>query len=294
MTGPDRPPVTAVVVAYGDPAPLVACLGALPPGLPVIVVDNSSSAETRQVVEEWGARYVDAGRNVGFAAGVNLGLRALDQPGDILLLNPDAVIDGAAVDRLRDRLAADARLACVAPAQVDDDGRPARVAWPFPSPLGTWLEAGGLGRFRKRPDFLIGSILLIRAEALSDVGPFDERFFLYSEETDWQMRARRRGWKVELVDDVVARHSGAGTGGDPWIRQVRFYASEEMLIRKHYGAAGWRLHRVGATSGALIRGILLSGDRRLIAKRRATIYLKGPTRLQAAVDAGGSNLRSIC
>ena len=293
MTGPDHPAITAIVVAYGDPSPLTACLAALPPELPVIVVDNSSSAETRQVVEGSGARYVDAGRNLGFAAGVNLGLRALDQPGDVLLLNPDAVIDATGLDGLRDRLAADARLACVAPAQVDDDGRPARVAWPFPSPAGTWLEAGGLGRLRKRPDFLIGSILLIRAEALSDVGAFDERFFLYSEETDWQIRARRRGWKVALVDEVVARHSGAGTGGDPWIRQVRFYASEEMLIRKHHGAAGWALHRAGATFGAIIRGLLLSGDRRLIARRRAAIYWKGPTRLQESVDAGASNVRSI-
>ncbi len=289
MTGPDRPAITAIVVAYGDPSPLTACLAALPPELPVIVVDNSSSAETRQVVEGSGARYVDAGRNLGFAAGVNLGLRALDQPGDVLLLNPDAVIDATGLDGLRDRLAADARLACVAPAQVDDDGRPARVAWPFPSPAGTWLEAGGLGRFRKRRDFLIGSILLIRAEALSDVGAFDERFFLYSEETDWQIRARRRGWKVALVDEVVARHSGAGTGGDSRRRLISFYASEEMFFRKHYGRAGWTLHRFGAGLGAAVRAVILPAERRRSARARLSVYWHGPVRLQERLQLEGGD-----
>src|SRR5690606_25793028 len=108
---------------------------------------------------------------------------------DVLLLNPDAVIDGDGVRRLHQALRADPDLASVAPAQVDADGRPARVVWPFPTPLRSWIEAKGLGRLNDRhEDYVIGSVLLLRAETIEQVGGFDEDFFLYAEETDWARR----------------------------------------------------------------------------------------------------------
>ena len=97
-----------------------------------------------------GVRYIDPGRNGGFAAGVNVALRDRLVPGaDVLLLNPDAVISADAIAVLHDALAADRGLASVAPVQTDDRGRPARVAWPFPSPGNAWLEAVGLGRWQR-------------------------------------------------------------------------------------------------------------------------------------------------
>ena len=146
----------------------------------------------------------------------------------------------------------------MAPAQVDALlGSVARVEWPFPTPAGSWVEAVGLGSLRRRVDFLIGAVLLIRSEALDDVGPFDEEFFLYAEEIDWQRRARTRGWQVALCREVTATHVGAGTGGN----------AVEL-------------------SGALVRALMLPRERGRRAAARFHLYRSGPLRVESRLDDG--------
>jgi GT2 family glycosyltransferase len=176
--------VHVLSVAYGAPDTLDRALGALDgdarSGLELTVVDNSSSAAVAAVAEQRGARYIDAGSNRGFAAAVNIGLRALPQDGaDVLLLNPDAAISAQAVGELHGFLIGNARVGAAAPRLVDAAGHSERVQWPFPSPLRMWLEALGLGRLPARGRFVIGAVLLLRRDALADVGPFDERFYLW-------------------------------------------------------------------------------------------------------------------
>jgi GT2 family glycosyltransferase len=274
------------VVAFGAPDLLDRCLAALGDRLPVTVVDNSSSGAVEAVAARHGADYHDPGANLGFAGGVNVGVARLDRAGvDLLLLNPDAEIGPEAVSELEACLRADPGLACVAPAQTDPrDGAPARVAWPFPTPLGAWAESLGLGRLRHGDQFMIGSVLLIRAEALVEVGPFDERFFLYAEETDWQFRAVRLGWRTGLCAEVVATHVGAGTGGDSTARDVRFHASAERYVRKHYGTAGWWVFRTGVMTGALVRALVLPGPRGRRAATRFHLYRGGPVRAESALS----------
>ena len=280
-TGADERALEVVVVAYGSPDLLARALEPLR-ALPVTVVDNSSSAAVRRVAEDAGVRYIDAGRNGGFAAGVNIGLAQRGSPdADVLLVNPDARVEPADVDRLRGALLADDRLAAVAPAQVDGAGRRQRVAWPFPSPLGTWVEALGLGRYRCSSGFVTGSVLLLRAEALRQVGGFDERFFLYAEETDWQYRATRLGWRVALVPGASATHVGGATSSDAARRERHFHASQERYIRKHFGSWGWQLARAGQVAGAGVRSALLPRDRARAAAERARLYVDGPVRAEA-------------
>ena len=158
-------------------------------------------------------------------------------------------------------LRADPGLAAVAPCQHDPDHHEdARVAWPFPTPGGAWLEAAGLGRLRRRDGFLIGSVLLVSGAALDDVGGFDEQFFLYAEETDWQRRAVDRGWRVVVCDQAAATHVGAGTGGDPVTRETHFQASHERYIRKHHGTVGWWSYRTAGLAGAGVRTVVLPGS----------------------------------
>ncbi|MGH1561913.1 glycosyltransferase [Mumia sp. DW29H23] len=278
VDGAGLPPVHVLVVAYGDPAMLDDCLAALGGALPVLVVDNSSAAAVAEVAARHGAAYLDPGANLGFGAGVNVGVRALHATGerpDLLLLNPDARMDAKAVAAMQE-VAHRGRVAAVGVSQVDPaTGRPARVLWPFPSPVGAWVEAFGLGRLRRREDFAIGSMLLLRADAWDDVGPMDERFFLYAEETDWQKRARERGWTI-AVADAETSHVGAGTGGDPARREAWFHASLEAFVRKHHGRRGWRVFRAGMVTGAAVRGWVLPGERGAAARRRRDLYLAGP------------------
>ena len=127
-----------------------------------------------------------------------------------------------------------------------------------------------------RRTFVIGAVLLLRREAIDDVGGFDERFFLYAEEADWQRRARERGWGSAVCAAVVAEHAGAGTSTNAQRREVLFHAAQETYIRKWYGAAGWWLYRVAACSGAGVRAVALTRERRRDAARRLFLYLRGP------------------
>ena len=277
--GTDDRPLEVVVVAYGQPALLAEALTPLRE-LPVTVVDNSSSAEVRAAAEAAGARYVDPGHNGGFAAGVNEGLHRVDPRADVLLVNPDAVIHPADVRTLRAELLARSDLASVGPAQVDANGLPARVEWPFPSPLAAWLEAAGLGRLRG-DRYVVGSVLLLRREALDHVGPFDaDRFFLYAEETDWAFRATRLGWRHAVVPAAYAVHVGAATSADPARREAHFHAGLETYLRKHFGPVGWQIGRAGQVAGSAARGLVLRGERGRAGRARARLYLAGPRRVE--------------
>lgn len=272
--------VEVIVVAYGRPDLLREALEPIR-GLLVTVVDNSSSPEIAALSAEMGARYIDATRNRGFAAGVNVGLaNRLAPQADVLLVNPDARITSAQVTQLQDVLRADPALASVAPSQVDEAGRAAQVSWLFPSPSRSWLEALGLSRLRRGPTFVVGSLLLMRREALDQLGGFDERFFLYSEETDWAYRAHLRGWRHAEVPEVVAMHRGAATSTDDLRREAHFHASQERYFRKHFGALGWQITRAAVWTGATARSIVLRDQRGREARRRAALYRLGPVRVE--------------
>lgn len=293
-TGPPPPlDPLVVVVAFHAADLLDRCLAGLGGAFDVAVVDNSSDPDVAEVAARHGASYLAPGHNLGFAAGVNLGTSTRDGR-DVLLLNPDAVITPAAVRLLHARLTGDRTLAAVAPAQRDPlDGVDARVAWPFPTPGGAWLEAVGLGGLRRRPDFLIGSVLLIADRALTDVGDFDDRYFLYAEETDWQRRATDRGWRVALCPEVTSTHVGAGTGGDPTARETHFQASHERYIRSHHGTTGWWSYRAAALLGSAVRTVVLPGERRRGAALRYRLFRRGPLRAEAELGRTGLRIAHL-
>ena len=280
---PERLPLSIVIVAHGSPALLDRCLGALGNELPVLVIDNSSSERVREVAARPACQYINAGANIGFAAGVNRALAELGPGhGDVLVLNPDAHITGETVRALHAALheRGNERVACMSPALTRDDGSRERVVWPFPSPGRVWLEVFGLGKLWRQEGFLNGAVLLLRAEAIDEVGPFDERFFLYAEETDWQRRAAALGWSRRACPDLVAGHTGAGTSTDADQRQTMFHASAERYIRKWYGPRGWQIFRAGAMLGAAIRWAVT--DDRAAQRDRFVRYARGPLRVTEA------------
>jgi GT2 family glycosyltransferase len=278
-----RPDVHVIVVAYGRSNELDRCLGELERAFPVTVVDNSSSGNVEAVAARRGAAYIDTGANLGFAAGVNVALRTLASapPRYVLLLNPDALLAAEQVSVLSNFLEScgNSDVAAVSPCLVGPEGRPQRVVWPFPSPWRAWGEAVGLGRrLPARRTFVIGAILFLRWQAIAQVGFFDERFFLYAEETDWQRRAVALGWTTAFCPEVVAEHRGAGSSGDRDQREALFHAGQETYIRKWFGAKGWWLYRGAAVCGATARALILTGERRSAARHRAHLYLRGPRR----------------
>jgi GT2 family glycosyltransferase len=274
-------PVHVIVVAYHAVELLAQAIGALEGTFAVTVVDNSSDDAVRLASLEAGARYVDPGRNLGFGAGANVALLDLleGEPCDVLLLNPDALISPDSVKRLSQALhAPGGPRGAVSPRIWDSHGVEQRVLWPWPTPGRAVLAALGLGSFRERNAYLIGAVLCVNWDALNEVGLFDERFFLYAEETDWQHRAARIGWPSELVSDVAATHVGAGTSTDIRRRTALFLAGGETYIRKWHGVVGWQVYRFSSLAGAVLRAVVLRGRRRREARLHAAILAAGPRR----------------
>jgi GT2 family glycosyltransferase len=251
----------AVVVAYGPPQHLAACLAALG-STRVVVVDNGQSADTQAVCAEAGVAYHATDVNRGFAGGVNVGLAQVDPHLDVLLLNPDARIGWPDVLRLQAVLRSDPTLAAVAPQLTHPDGSAQRTAWPFPTPLTVWLDAVGLGDTHHGPTFVTGAVLLLRAEARAEVGGFDERYFLYAEETDWQRRALGRDWRVRLVRDVGAVHVGGASSESADERVRRSVRSSLAYARRWHPGAGAAVMRAGAVVAAVRRGVTADPRRR--------------------------------
>lgn len=277
-----------VIVAYGAPELLQDALAPLA-GLSVTIVDNSSQPRIAELARAAGAMYLDPGANLGFGAGVNYALEQRQMPGaDVLLLNPDAVVDADVIAQLHSALHGAPRIATAGAAQRDADGRTAQVTWPYPRPAQYLANALTMGRLlRDKGRYVIGSVLMINADALRAIGGFDETFFLYAEEADWQYRAYNAGWANIVVEEAVAMHVGAATSSDMVRREVFLQAGQERFLRKHHGDFGWQVSRWAVVLGAVIRFPFLRGERAARSRSRARLFWRVPTIVEAGMRARG-------
>ncbi len=112
--------------------------------------------------------------------------------------------------------------------------------------------------------------MLLRREVFERVGGFDERFFMYSEETDWQRRIRDDGWEIAFLPDVQVTHLGGASGAKERARVSRyFFESLDRYELKHHGVAGLVSVRSAMILGCFLRGILWCGAIVVYPKRRA-------------------------
>jgi GT2 family glycosyltransferase len=205
-----------------------------------IIVDNRSDDGSPDRIR---AAYpvlavVEASENAGYGAGVNLGVDRLrtSRHDAVLVLTHECVLAPDALERMAARLRQDARLGAVGPL-LGYRSDPNRVF----SAGGTLETRTWRGRHVHKPiamrdwdgaeprqvDWLDGACLLIRAAAIEDVGPMDDRFFMYFEELDYCTRMRRAGWRLECVP---AGHAWQEPGEKPtylWTRnRLRFLARQ--------------------------------------------------------------------
>ena len=265
-----------VVVAYGKRDLTQACVDRFGDPQALVVVDNGLDDELRAAMTALEVRYIRPEANVGFAAAVNLAMSTCRSPGQsVLLLNPDALVTSAQAAQLADALTEHGGVAAVAPLLRSADGGRQRTAWPMPTPGRVWLGVFGLGDRRLTDVFLSGAVLMLSGAALDTLGGLDERYFLYSEETDWQRRALAAGWTLRIVDSPDVEHLGGATSADVQLRELLFHASGEEYFRKWHGSLGWAVARTGSLAAALRRAA--QGDRRQL--QVAALYLRGPQRV---------------
>ncbi len=251
---------------------LTACrsLLALPPDgmrYQVIVVDNGSrddslarcEAELRPLLAtrpELVTRLevLALGANRGFAAAANRGLAAATAP-YALILNTDIEFNNAAPRLLTSALAADERAVLAAPRLLRPDGSDQAAAVPLPSFASELLNRSLVNRRFRRGlhttdaagnpappvavPAIVGPCMAVHRGRLAPIGPLDERFFFFCEETDWCRRINAAGGHVLWVPAARVVHAqGASANTRPYRARVQFYRGRYQYFAKHYGVAG--------------------------------------------------------
>lgn len=261
-----------VVLNYRTPALTLQATAAALAGMAkisgeIVIVDNDSQDGSVEMIVAgiaaagWGGRVrlVQSGRNGGYGAGNNLGIRAGlrdgSEPDFVYILNPDARPAPDAVAHLMQHLERNPAVGFAGSYIHGPDGEPHRTAFRFPT---IWSELEGAARLGPvsrllsrhvvampvpevtRPvDWLAGASLMMRRRTLHEIGLFDETFFLYFEETDLCRRAALAGWSTVYVRESAVAHDGSvSTGMKEWTRTPQYwFASRLHYFVKNHGPA---------------------------------------------------------
>ncbi|RZS44672.1 GT2 family glycosyltransferase [Herbihabitans rhizosphaerae] len=294
-------PLAVVVVTYNSAAVIEDCLAALPDALGdvgdtrVIVVDNDSTDDTVKVAKTYPVRVIERGSNDGFAAGVNAGIDAATAAADgcdVLVLNADIRLAPGSVATLRDSLTRSPAGIAV-PRLVGPDGElhPSLRRTPtVPRVLGEALLGGtragrlGVGELMIGPrayakarlvDWASGAAWLISRECLDVAGRLDERYLLYSEETDYMLRATAASFPVRYEPDAVATHLGGEVQSSSPLWTL-LTANRVRLHRERHGRLAGVLMRLALILNEALRSV--RGTPVDVARHRAA--LRGLIRLR--------------
>jgi N-acetylglucosaminyl-diphospho-decaprenol L-rhamnosyltransferase len=267
-----EPVLTTVIVSYNTVALLDPCLSALAKSCEglgrcdTIVVDNASRDGSAEHVERHhpDVRLIRSGGNLGFGRANNLALPFFDAP-YMLLLNTDAfVAEGSVAEAMR-FMAATPGCGILGVRLTGRDGDVQPSCRYFPTPLNVFLRRTGLAhRFPgvrmvdgpdwapaqpRECDWVPGCFYLVRKEVVAQVGLFDPRYFLYYEEVDHCLAARRAGWKIMYIPTTTVVHIGGEsakadsklTRGGKQIDRISM-ESAMLYFRKNFGLGTLMLH----------------------------------------------------
>jgi hypothetical protein len=231
--------LSVVLVYYKTRDHLLDCLDALRADFgalsaEVVVIDNDSRDGIAAVLRErfGDVRLFTNDDNLGYARAVNQGVAATT--GEfVLVMNPDCTVRAGALAALVSHLRAHPRTGIAGPRILNPDGSLEYSARSFPDHLTFLFNRYSLltRLFPRNPfsrrymltdwdhasvrevDWLSGACLMVRREAIQDVGGMDEAFFMFNEDVDWCRRMRQRRWAVTYVPDAIAvHHIGASRG----------------------------------------------------------------------------------
>jgi N-acetylglucosaminyl-diphospho-decaprenol L-rhamnosyltransferase len=241
----------------------------LPGGAKVAIVDNNSGDGSVEKIglaisaEGWGdwVTLMPSQLNGGYAYGNNYAIRpalqSANPPDYVLLLNPDTQVRPGALKALVDFMDQHPDVGISGSSFEEADGKPWPYAFRFPSPLSEveagirlgpvtkllskWMVAQSMSDHDQEVDWLPGASMMIRRQVFESIGLMDEGYFLYFEETDFCLQAKRAGWKCWYVPESRVMHIlGQSTGVTatnqaPKRRPQYWFDSRRRFFLKNYG-----------------------------------------------------------
>jgi GT2 family glycosyltransferase len=282
---------------------LLACLETLRgTRADVVVLDNASEDRSAAAVRERfpDVRLLGQTFRAGFGANHNTVIRATDGR-YVYVLNEDTTSGDWAFERIVAYLDAHPRVAALGPRLVYPDGRLQDSAWRFPTPLVSALGLLTVGKVGVKQsngtavhpvDWVMGAALVLRREALEEVGLFDEEFFLYSEEVDLQFRLRQAGWEVHYFPAAtVVHHESQFSAEIPERRINEMWRSRHRYWRKHHSGAGARVAALATGAQYLLRAAVAPlaqrSSRQMLLHARDSWSVSGPGLRELAEEWNG-------
>jgi len=251
------PAVSAVVVSYNTRDLLLECLHSLQavtPPIETIVVDNASADGSADAVRRRfpAARLVASEDNLGFAKANNIGIRAARAP-YVLILNSDAAVRPGSIETLRSILDSRPDVGIIGPRTVGADGTIQISFGPDLTPWNEWRQRRRVHAVKARdpaalrlaeaaasaehePAWVSGSCLMARRDLLERLGGFDEGFFLYEEDVDLCVRARKAGARVLFTPRAeIVHHLGRSMESASARARDEYRRSHLRFYQKHNG-----------------------------------------------------------
>jgi N-acetylglucosaminyl-diphospho-decaprenol L-rhamnosyltransferase len=294
--------LTVAVLTYRSTTTLPDLVASLPQGLAgvdewrMVVVDSGSDDATVEVAARLApdAKIIELGANRGFAAGVNAAAAADPDSDAVLILSPTARLRPGCVRRLLPALDRP-RIGIAVPRLYDGGGdrlislrrRPTlsrafgdailggRIASRFSGLSELVADPAAYERFTTA-DWATGGVTLLSRDCLNAVGPWNETFFLYSEETDFELRAADAGYHLTLVPDAESDHLGGQSRVQPELYGILTGNKVRLYAMRHNGVAALVFWLI-MTAGEAIRAVAArGGDRRVHRYALSKLLREGP------------------
>lgn len=261
----------------------------------VVVVDNLSGDGSAEKIENWIAaqpvgtpvRLVRSETNSGFSGGHNQGMAAVSAE-RYLILNSDALLRPGCISALLAAADTSPEAGFIAPRIESEDGSAHMSCFRFPNPVSEFIRGattGPLTRLLRKWDVPLGTdpdpeeigwasfaCILLNGHMLREVGPMDEGYFLYFEDAEYCLRARRAGWRIRFCPEAKVVHFRGGSAPVKALAAARarlpayYYSARTRYFFQAYGYLGlWAANLLWLTG----RGIAVS--QRIIGIRRINV-----------------------
>jgi len=270
--------LSVIIVNWNSKELLLPCLDSIYQtcqgvAMEVFVIDNASTDGSGEVKERFPkVTFIQNQKNVGFAMANNQALR-LSKGNYLLLLNPDTKMKEGAIERLVSLMESSPEAGVVGAQLLNDDGSKQNSIANFPSlateflnkSLLRWLfpkQFPGKERDYSNPlevDSVIGACMMVRREAMDQVGLLDEEYFLFLEETDWCYRMKKEGWKVYHIPQAEIYHfQGKSAEREKRKAKIEYYRSRYYFFKKNRGGLQEFILLIGLMIRLCIEMILMS------------------------------------